>query len=323
MQRAADGTVLESVLFNPPDQARRGDRHDRLGVRRDRAPPGRGAHGLYARHDELTGLANRTHCREQLNAMLAAADEGSEFTLAMVDLDHFKDVNDTYGTSRATRCWPRPRGGWRCWSRMTRCCAASAATNSRSCSPGTDRKDVKSLCKAVIAALSKPFFVGEHVLRIGATIGLAAAPQTARTRRLCCAMPISRSMRPRRASAARCAGSSPRSTSPRRNAPSSRTIIRNAVLKGELEVNYQPLINLETEEIDGYEATAALAPCRARLGLARSVHPAGRGNGDHRHRRPARAAHRLCGSRQNGRRNTSSRSTSRRCSSATAICSIR
>ena len=51
-----------------------------------------------ARHDDLTGLPNRTHVIE---SFAAAVDEvrrrGCEAALIFIDLDHFKDINDTLG----------------------------------------------------------------------------------------------------------------------------------------------------------------------------------------------------------------------------------
>ena len=47
-----------------------------------------------ARIDGLTGMLNRRSLEDQLRALV----EGStRFTIAMVDLDHFKRLNDTYG----------------------------------------------------------------------------------------------------------------------------------------------------------------------------------------------------------------------------------
>lgn len=48
--------------------------------------------------DELTGLYNRRHAMERLHKIREMANRGAfDFVIAYVDLDHFKDVNDTYG----------------------------------------------------------------------------------------------------------------------------------------------------------------------------------------------------------------------------------
>jgi diguanylate cyclase (GGDEF)-like protein len=51
-----------------------------------------------ATRDELTGLFNRRHLNETLPAMLALAQrDGQPLAVALIDLDHFKAVNDHHG----------------------------------------------------------------------------------------------------------------------------------------------------------------------------------------------------------------------------------
>lgn len=50
-----------------------------------------------ARTDALTGLYNRMHFGEQLERMLKEADRNGPLSLVLVDVDHFKKVNDTWG----------------------------------------------------------------------------------------------------------------------------------------------------------------------------------------------------------------------------------
>ncbi len=49
------------------------------------------------RIDGLTGLLNHSAAKARLKAMVDTAAEGTQFTVAMIDIDHFKSVNDTYG----------------------------------------------------------------------------------------------------------------------------------------------------------------------------------------------------------------------------------
>jgi len=52
-----------------------------------------------ARHDPLTGLANRRFFEEKLDEYLGAVSATQQMAVLMLDLDGFKAVNDTYGHS--------------------------------------------------------------------------------------------------------------------------------------------------------------------------------------------------------------------------------
>ncbi|MES2354255.1 MAG: diguanylate cyclase [Pseudomonadota bacterium] len=50
-----------------------------------------------SQHDSLTGLLNHSASKGHLNQLLAASQPGDQLCVAMMDIDHFKSVNDTYG----------------------------------------------------------------------------------------------------------------------------------------------------------------------------------------------------------------------------------
>ncbi len=50
-----------------------------------------------AAHDKLTGLLSRTEIEERLAERLATGPVGEELVVALIDVDHFKKINDTYG----------------------------------------------------------------------------------------------------------------------------------------------------------------------------------------------------------------------------------
>ena len=82
----ADDFVSKPVA-GPELQARIASRLDRARL-----------HRLLAETDPLTGLANRRRLERDLNRLQLLADRyGSDLSLAVVDVDHFKRVNDRYG----------------------------------------------------------------------------------------------------------------------------------------------------------------------------------------------------------------------------------
>jgi diguanylate cyclase (GGDEF)-like protein/PAS domain S-box-containing protein len=59
----------------------------------------RGQIARLAYHDMLTGLPNRAHLRQLIERAIARCPAGKQLSLVFLDLDHFKDVNDTLGHS--------------------------------------------------------------------------------------------------------------------------------------------------------------------------------------------------------------------------------
>src|SRR6476661_2748795 len=49
------------------------------------------------RLDGLTGLFNHTAAKSRLQTMVAKIPHHGTLTVAMIDIDHFKSINDTYG----------------------------------------------------------------------------------------------------------------------------------------------------------------------------------------------------------------------------------
>lgn len=68
-----------------------------------------------ARVDSLTGLLNRRGWDTALDEAIERAQRrGEDLSVALIDVDHFKAVNDLHGHAEGTRCWPRsPRRGAR------------------------------------------------------------------------------------------------------------------------------------------------------------------------------------------------------------------
>ena len=69
-------------------------------------PPARAA-ARAGQHDGLTGLLNHRACHERLREALAGAD-GGPVSVVVIDLDHFKLINDRYGHAEGDRALAPP-----------------------------------------------------------------------------------------------------------------------------------------------------------------------------------------------------------------------
>lgn len=92
------GYLALSLLRSHLEYADRLRLEDELTAQRDRFE-------LQSRHDELTGLANRRRFEAELAALTqAAVQRGVPFALLVIDLDHFKQVNDRLGHAGGDAC---------------------------------------------------------------------------------------------------------------------------------------------------------------------------------------------------------------------------
>jgi diguanylate cyclase (GGDEF)-like protein len=130
-----------------------------------------------AQHDALTGLPNRAVLRERLEHALAGTQRGRRLAVLMLDLDRFKEINDTLG---------HPVGDalLKVVARRLRSCTREAATVARLggdefaiiedvTDPGIE---AAALAERVQEALTATFDLGDHQVIIGTSIGIAVAP---------------------------------------------------------------------------------------------------------------------------------------------------
>jgi diguanylate cyclase (GGDEF)-like protein len=125
-----------------------------------------------AETDPLTGLANRS----ALTRRLRSTDR--EVTLALVDLDDFKPVNDTYGHDTGDEVLrivaARVLGTLRSTDLAVRFGGDEFAIVF---ADGTTYEDALQTMRRVVGAIRAPIAAGEtHVLSVGASVGLATAP---------------------------------------------------------------------------------------------------------------------------------------------------
>lgn len=132
---------------------------------------------ILASFDPLTHLPNRRFFMNEVNRLLGGVDGLDPCTVLFVDLDNFKDVNDTLGHAIGDKLL----------------CSIALRMRSRMpekgmvCRFGGDefvivvpgkmrRRDCKALAEKLISEISKPMTIDGHQLTVGASIGIAQCP---------------------------------------------------------------------------------------------------------------------------------------------------
>ncbi|WP_051618449.1 putative bifunctional diguanylate cyclase/phosphodiesterase [Hyphomonas johnsonii] len=205
--------------------------------------------------DSLTGLANRRAFHQRLDALVSA---GTGCALMMIDLDRFKPVNDLYGHDAGDELLRQlssrigeAAGGFDCLARL-------GGDEFGILLSETDEIDVLNhKAAAILEMIDRPVNIGAANCTVGASIGIAVAQA---------GMEVSSDQLVKRADLALYEAKDSgrgkyryfRSQMAEPLAKRSRLEVdfRNALLRGEIEPYYQPLINLSTGNIEGYEILA-------------------------------------------------------------------
>jgi diguanylate cyclase (GGDEF) domain len=134
-----------------------------------------------AYHDALTGLANRTQLIEKLQAALAvSASGGGGFAVHFIDLDRFKEVNDTLGHDGGGDFFllKTVAERLRAETRPDDVVARLGGDEFVVIQSGADGRDeAGAFANRLISALRPPIDFNEHELTATISIGSALAPE--------------------------------------------------------------------------------------------------------------------------------------------------
>jgi diguanylate cyclase (GGDEF)-like protein len=126
-----------------------------------------------ARTDELTGLSNRRALFERGDRIIASAEESRPASLLLLDLDGFKEVNDSLGHAAGDdllrQVGPRLRRALRSEDVLARLGGDEFAVMS----PATGVEDAQALAHRLRELLLQPFTVQGIRLHVGVSIGVA------------------------------------------------------------------------------------------------------------------------------------------------------
>jgi diguanylate cyclase (GGDEF)-like protein len=207
-----------------------------------------------AHTDELTGLGNRRLLQDRLGAALAARQEGEGLALLLVDLDRFKEINDSLGhhvgDELLRQLGPRFGRGLRSGDVLARLGGDEFALL---LGPGGDASFATTVAQRILAHLEEPFRLEGVDLHIDASVGIALAPEhasdfTGLLQRADVAMYQAKHQ-----------GTGWELYDPERDHHSRDRLetieqLRAAVQQGQLVLHYQPKIDLRSGRVVGVEA---------------------------------------------------------------------
>lgn len=204
-----------------------------------------------ARHDALTDLPNRLLFREKT---LQALSQHKMLAVLFVDLDRFKSVNDTLGhpIGDALLCAVTER--LQLAIRGADIVARLGGDEFAVVQLGANPASATLLAERIIGTLSEPFDIRGHQVLIGASIGIALAPEDGKDPDQLLKnadMALYRAKTEGRGTFQFFQKEMDVRMQERRHLELD---LRKAIATGQLELHYQPIIEIASERITGFEA---------------------------------------------------------------------
>jgi diguanylate cyclase (GGDEF)-like protein len=208
-----------------------------------------------AHYDALTDLPNRLQLYEQLRQTLARPKRGEHLAVFCLDLDRFKDVNDAHGHPVGDLLLKAVADRLRQCVRDTDTIARLGGDEFAIMQTGTSQPmDATSLASRLIEMIGAPFELGSHQVTVGLSIGIALAPGDG----------VDPDQLLKNADMALYRAKSDghglyRFFEPEMDARMQvrrrlEMDLRKAIANSEFELFYQPLVDMKTEYVTGFEA---------------------------------------------------------------------
>lgn len=207
-----------------------------------------------ANHDELTGLPNRKVFHSELNALTEAARADAPGAVLLIDIDHFKDVNDSLGHAAGD----------------TLLRTVSARLKDSIGDRGTvfrlggdefgilvtrfDRRQASELARSMLGALRDPAVVGDRMVTPRATIGIVLVPDHGANADELLQNADLALYEGKRRGRHQAVLFDPHFRAALDQRIALMAEVRQAVLEGRFRPHYQPIVSLRTGAVQGVEA---------------------------------------------------------------------
>ena len=207
-----------------------------------------------AQHDGLTGLPNRILLRQKLDELLVSTRRsGDKVAVLFIDLDNFKAINDTLGHAIGDKLLRGVTKRLKSSLREEDSVARLGSDEFAVVQAGIQRpEDIAFLARRLIDAVSEPYLFDGHTIVSGASIGIAIAPGDDAEKLLKNAdMALSRAKSEGNGTFSFFESEMDARAQTRRRIEID---LRDAIENSVLQPYYQPLVDLKSGRITGFEA---------------------------------------------------------------------
>ena len=209
----------------------------------------------YAHHDSLTGLPNRMRLNSDLDRALTYAKRGEIVAVHMIDLDNFKSVNDTLGHPVGDKLLKmvadRLNEQLRETDTVARMGGDEFAIVERQIGASAG---AASLATRITSIIGEPYEVDGHRIVIGTSIGIAVGPQDGASSEELMRNADLALYRAKAEGRGTFRFFEPSMDAQMQERSQLERELREAVEHNQFELHYQPIMNVESNEISGFEA---------------------------------------------------------------------
>lgn len=208
-----------------------------------------------ARHDELTGLHNRRVFMERLRQALSNRETGT--AVMIIDLDKFKPINDTFGHATGDEVLCELAERLRHFRREGISVARIGGDEFALLIDGSMTQDeLALLASGICMALSLPLASTPHPVSAGVSIGIALAPQDANEPDLLLKCADTAMYHSKNTGRGAYRFYDPAYGEAVRARERFEREIIEAVQQGQFVPYFQPIVNLHSQQISGFEILA-------------------------------------------------------------------
>lgn len=211
--------------------------------------------------DALTGVDNRSACLEHLDRLLEPGASGAEVAVLYIDLDGFKNVNDTMGHDHGDELLravaQRLRSAVRPQDKVARLGGDEFAVLMPDIS---DRETAAAIARHIVGVIGQPFIVWDREMRVGASVGIATGEPGSIDRATLVKQADTALYAAKRAGRSRHVFFTAEQEQSQRIRAKLVLAVQRAVEDMSFTLHYQPQVCLRSERIIGFEALLRIDP---------------------------------------------------------------